>query len=221
MLFRTTWKNNNVIRFSDQDRGLVIYRYGSDRLDLPLLPGTRIEVAEDQYIVFMVGSEMADVFDKGTYALTPQSFPLLAEKTRFTMRPVRPIAAELYFINLRPITERKWATRSPVLVQENGQNYRVRAYGTYDFRVTDAIPFMLEVFRGRGLQNTYEIVSFLPTLIAHAFAATVSELKLPVMQTVNHAWEISELVARKADQAASKMGMEILHVTIEGASLPE
>ena len=216
------WKNDyGVIRFSDKGRGLVLYRYGSDGQDLPLLPGTKIEVAEGQAIAFVVDGALADVFDKGSYRLTPENFPMLAEKVVFRTRPLKPLKAELYFINMAPITERKWATRSPALVREDGKNYLVRAYGTYDFQVTDAIPFMLEVFRGRGFQTTYEVVGFLPTLIAGAFAATVSELKMPVPEIINHPWEISALVCGKADRSARQMGLEITNVMIEGASLPD
>lgn len=222
MLFwRRKDSHDGVIRFSDEGRGLAIYRYGSDGKDLLLLPGTRIEVAEGQAIAFFAGSELADVFDRGSYLLTPENFPMLAEKRPFRLRPIRPIKAELYFINLDPITERKWATRSPALVRENGQNFRVRAYGTYDFQVTDVIPFLLEVFRKRGFQTSYEIVSFLPTLIAGAFAATVSELKMPVAEIINHPWEISSLVCGKANQSAKSLGLEITNVMIEGASLPD
>jgi membrane protease subunit (stomatin/prohibitin family) len=221
MLFGRKWNRDGVIRFADGGRGLVIYRYGSDSRDLPLLPGSRIEVAAGQAIAFVVENALADVFDKGSYVLTPENFPMLAEKVAFRTRPIRPIQAELYFINMNPVTERKWATRSPALVRENGETYRVRAYGTYDFRVIDAIPFMLEVFRSRGFQTTYEIVSFLPTLIASAFAATVSELKMPVPEIVNHPWEISSLVCGKASQSAGELGLEITNVTIEGASLPD
>lgn len=221
MLFGRKWNDSNVIRFADGGRNLVIYRYGSDRLDLPLLPGTEIRVADGQAIAFMVGRELADVFDRGTYRLTPENFPLLAEKTAFRLRPVRPIKAELYYISLAPITERKWATRSPALVREDGKNQLVRAYGTYDFQVTDPIPFMLEVFRGRGFETTYEVVSFLPSLIAGAFAATVSELRMPVPEIINHPWEISALVCGKANQSAKHLGLEITNVMIEGASLPD
>lgn len=210
-----------MIRFTDEGRNLVIYRYGSDSRDLLLLPGSRIRVEEGQAIAFMAGHELADVFDKGLYLLTPENFPILAEKSPFRMRPVRPVRAELYFINMQPVTERKWATRSPALVREEGRNLLVRAYGTYDFQVTDAIPFMLEVFRSRGFQTTYEIVSFLPTLIAGAFAATVSELRMPVPEIINHPWEISSLVCRKANQSAAPLGLEIMNVMIEGASLPD
>ena len=222
MLFgRTNNARGGVIRFADEGRGLVIYRYGVNKEDLPLLPGTRIEVAQDQYIVFMVGNTMADVYDSGSYVLTPENFPMLAERVPFRTRPIRPIKADLYFINMEPITERKWATRNPALVQEGGKTYRVRAYGTYDFEVTDAIPFMLEVFRGRGLRSTFEVVSFLPTVIAGAFAATVSELKMSVTEIINHPWEISELVCGKANQSLRKLGIELINVTIEGASLPD
>ena len=221
MLFGKKWRENSVIRFADEGRNLVLYHYGSDRKDLMLLPGTEIRAAEGQAIAFMVGSELADVFDKGNYLLTPENFPRLAEKTSFRLRPIRPVRAELYFINLDPLTERKWATRSPALVWQDGKHYLLRAYGTYDFQVTDPIPFMLEVFRNRGLQTTYEVVSFLPTLLAGAFAATVSELKMPVADVINHAWTISDMVCAKANQSAAQLGLEFLHVTIEGASLPD
>lgn len=221
MLFGKRGNRDGVIRFEDSGRNLVLYRYGSDGKDLMLLPGTRIEVAESQAIAFMTGNELADVFDKGSYLLTPENFPRLAEKTSFRLRPIRPIRAELYYINLDPITERKWATRSPALVWQDGQHYQLRAYGTYDFQVTDPIPFMLEMFRNHGLQSTYEVVSFLPTLLAGAFASVVGELKMPVAEVVNHAWTISDLVCAKASQSAAHLGLEFLHVTIEGASLPD
>lgn len=222
MLFAKKRNNDkNLIRFEDNDRGLVLYRYGSDPGDLPLLPGSRIFVAEGQYIVFMCGNAIADVWDWGEYKLIPEEFPLLAEKKAFPARSGNPVKAELYYVSTDPITERKWATKTPALVREGEHLYRVRAYGTQDYRVTDPITFMLEAFIKRGLKNSFEVMGELSTLLAGAFTATASEMGIPVLELINHPREISDLVRKKANLRAEELGIEFLNVLIEGTSLPD
>ena len=213
--------NTRPICFRDNDRGLVLYRYGSDPEDLPLTAGSTITVEPGQHIFIMKGNQLTDVWDQGTYRLIPEMFPRLAETGAFRSHPYGPLEAELYFITADPITERKWATRTPALVQEAGRVYRVRAYGTYDFRVHDVIGFILDVFIDRGLKTTYEVVNFLSTRTAGAFTATVSEMNLPVLEIINHPGEISSLVREKANRSLVGTGLEFINVLIEGSSLPD
>lgn len=214
-------RNNRPISFQDNDRGLVLYRYGSATEDLPLTSGSLILVAPGQHIFLMKGNELADVWDQGSYRLSPEMFPRLADTDAFRDRPNSPLEADLYYVSTEPITERKWATRTPALVQEAGQVYRVRAYGTYDFRVHDVFSFILDVFTDRGLKNTYEVVNFLNTRVAGAFTATVSEMSLPVLEIINHPGEISGLVKEKANRSLVGTGIEFINVLIEGTSLPD
>ena len=213
--------SRQVIRFNDEDRGLVLYRYGSESGDLPLLRSTRIQVKKGQHIAFICGESLGDVWDEGEYALTPGNFPRLEEHKAFPARVSKAVQAELYFLNTGPVTERKWATKTPALVQEGGRLYRVRAYGIHDFKVTDPIGFMLEAFLNRGLKTTYEVMGELSTILAGAFTATVSEMSMPVPELINHPREISDLVRQKANLRASALGIEFLRVLIEGASLPD
>ncbi|MBP3729207.1 MAG: SPFH domain-containing protein [Lachnospiraceae bacterium] len=211
-------KKRNLIRFEDEDRGLVLYRYGSGSGDLPLLRDSRIRVERGQQIALICGGRLTDVWDEGEYVLNPETFPLAEEAGAFSSQPV---GAELYYINTNPITERKWATKTPALVEEKGTLYRVRAYGTYDFRVTDPIGFVLEAFVNRGLKTTYEVVGALATFAAGAFTATACEMRIPVLDLINHPREISELVRKKAGLSAAPLGIELLNVLIEGTSLPD
>lgn len=213
--------DNREISFQDNDRGLVLYRYGSSPEDVPLTAGTMIRVAAGQHIFIMKGNELTDVWDQGVYRLIPEMFPRLADTGAFRNHPYGPLDAELYFISTEPITERKWATRTPALVQEAGRVYRVRAYGTHDFHVHDVIGFILDVFIDRGLKNTYEVLGFLATRVAGAFTATVSEMGLPVLEVINHPGEISDLVKDKANRSLVGTGIEFINVLIEGSSLPD
>ena len=221
MLFRRKDKYKNVIRFSDEDRGLVIYRYGSDKEDLPLLPGSVIQVLPHQEIAFMTQEGLADVMDEGNYRLNAETFLILAERIPFLTRPLTPLKAELYFVSKAPVTERKWATKSPALIEQQGHMYAVRAFGTYDFQVKDVIAFLWEIFFKRGLKSTYEITAYLPVLLANAFSAVISEMNLPVTSIINHPRELSDLVREKANRLARDMGFSFTDVVIEGASLPE
>ncbi|MBQ4424494.1 MAG: SPFH domain-containing protein [Lachnospiraceae bacterium] len=214
-------KNNNAaIRFHDAGRGLAVYRYGSESGDLPLLPGLRIEVASDQMIAFVQNGELVDTWDEGSYVLGATMFPGLAERGAFT-RADRPVPAELYFLNLTRITDRKWATRTPVLRNENGKLYAIRAFGKMAYRIQDGIGFILEAFLNRKLQTSFELNDYLATLTAGAFAAVAGEQNLPVTEIINHYASLSDLVLMKANQAAAPLGVEITGVLIEGASLPD
>ena len=114
-------RNDRVIRFRDGGRDLVIYRYGTGADDLPLFPGSRIEVAKNQFIAFVRDGELLDTWDAGEYLLGYEMFPALAEKGLIQFRPYRPVDAQLYFLNLNRISDLKWATRTPALKEQGGK----------------------------------------------------------------------------------------------------
>ena len=213
-------RNDRVIRFRDGGRDLVIYRYGTGADDLPLFPGSRIEVAKNQFIAFVRDGELLDTWDAGEYLLGYEMFPALAEKGLIQFRPYRPVDAQLYFLNLNRISDLKWATRTPALKEQGGKMYQIRAYGKYAFKISDGIGFMLESFLRRGLQTTFDVLVYLPAVIAGAFAIVVEEMNVPVTGIINHYSALSDLVMMRANETTKKYGIEITGVLIEGASLP-
>ena len=211
-------KADRTVCFSQEGRNLLLYRYGSDRKDLTLQPDIRIKVEEDQYLAWVAGDELADVLGPGEYRLNAGHFLMLAERIDLNRRPLQ---ADLFFLSMDLITDRKWATRSPVLIRQGEDVHQLRAYGSFDIKIEDPITFMLESFLNRGLKNTYDVIQYLPGLVAGAFASVVSHIPVAVTEIINHAWTLSDMVRNRVDAEAKKLGLSVPNVRIEGASLPE
>src|SRR5512143_471367 len=57
-----------------------------------------------------------------------------------------PFKADVYFVVTRVFTGNKWGTANPVMMRDQDFGIvRLRAYGTYDFRIVDVQKFLKEV----------------------------------------------------------------------------
>ena len=84
---------------------------------------------------------------------------------------------EIYFINLRQYLDQKWGTSNPVLIRDpeftvgnRPGRIRIRAFGNYNFRVTDPGLFFKEIVGTNACVTTDEIQALLkepPRLVVH------------------------------------------------------
>ena len=80
---------------------------------------------------------------------------------------------------------------------------------------------MMEFFGSRQTVLTYDIIQYLASMVSAAFAHTVAESELPVLDLVAQAGALSREVLKKVNQSAMMLGITFTDVLIEGLSLPE
>ena len=133
-----------------------------------------------------------------------------------------PVIADLYFVSTRQFVDNKWATKTPIMKRDNEFNMvRIRAFGKYAFRITDVSAFMREVFGTKGIVMTYDIVEYLSSMVTEAFATTVGESELSVLDLATEYRKFSVIMQNKLNEKIEQIGIQFSDVLIESVSLPD
>lgn len=98
---------------------------------------------------------------------------------------------------------------------------RIRAFGKFAFRITDAALFMREIFGTRGIVMTYDIVEYLSSMVTETFAAVVGETSMSVLDLAAGYRRLSEAMQEKLNGQTEIMGIRFSDILVENISLPD
>src|ERR1700741_918156 len=134
----------DIIEWTDDSRDTPSYRFPDD--DKEIKRGAQLIVRESQVAQFVYLGQYGDLFSPGKYTLDTDNIPVLATLQGWKYGFETPFKADVYYITTRLFTGNKWGTANPVMVRDQDFGIvRVRAFGTYDFRIVDAKRFLKEV----------------------------------------------------------------------------
>ena len=133
-----------IIEWTDDSRDTISWRFPDD--DKEIKRGAQLIVRESQVAQFVYLGAFGDTFGPGKHTLTTDNIPVLTRLQGWKYGFESPFKADVYFVNTRLFTGNKWGTSNPVMMRDPDFGIvRVRAFGTYDFRVSDAKKFLKEV----------------------------------------------------------------------------
>lgn len=212
----------DVIEYEDKSNKLIVTKFRRESGNDELKQGTKVIVRESQSAVFLKGGQLADVLPPGTYSLTTDNFPVLSTLKAFPYLFTSPVIADLYFVSTRQFVDNKWATKTPIMKRDNDFNMvRIRAFGKYAFRITDVSAFMREVFGTKGIVMTYDIIEYLSSMVTEAFATTLGESELSVLDLATEYRKFSVIMQNKLNEKIEQIGIQFSDVLIESVSLPD
>jgi excisionase family DNA binding protein len=133
-----------------------------------------------------------------------------------------PFKADVYFVVTRLFTGNKWGTSNPVMLRDNDFGVvRVRAFGTYDFRIVDPKTFLREV---AGSDHNFHLDEFSDTMrsrIVSIFTDAIASAKIPVLDVASRYTELGDALLPLINPAVTtKYGIEIASFIIENVSVP-
>lgn len=212
----------DVIEFEDISNKLIVFKFQREGGNNELKQGSKVIVREGQCAAFLKGGRLADILEPGTHTLTTNNLPVLSTLKAFPFLFTSPVLADLYFISTRQFVDNKWGTKNPIMKRDGEFNMvRLRAFGKFAFRITDVATFMREIFGSKGIVMTYDIVEYLSSLVTEAFAVTVGEVKMPVLDLVTEYRALSNIIQAKLNEQVSAIGVQFSDVVIENIALPE
>ena len=209
-----------VIEWTDDSGELMVYRFADGSREINM--GAQLTVRESQVAVFVNEGQIADVFTPGRYELTTENMPVLTLLKSWKHGFKSPFKSEVYFVNTRQFTDQKWGTSNPVMMRDADFGVmRIRGFGIYSFRVVDAAVFLKEVF-GTNSEFTVEgINGQLRKTLVSLFSEVLGEAKIPALQLASQYSELSRLIADRAKEEFSHLGLELVRLYVENISLPE
>src|SRR5262249_44222586 len=134
----------DIIEWTDDSRDTLSFRFPDE--DKEIKRGAQLIVRESQMAQFVYLGEFGDTFGPGKHSLTTDNIPVLTRLKSWKYGFESPFKADVYFLVTRLFTGNKWGTSNPVMVRDQDFGIvRLRAFGTYDFRIVDPQKFLKEV----------------------------------------------------------------------------
>jgi excisionase family DNA binding protein len=209
-----------IIEWTDDSRDTLSYRFPDD--DKAIKNGAQLIVRESQVAQFVYLGEFGDTFKPGKHSLTTDNIPILTRLKSWKFGFNSPFKADVYFVVTRLFTGNKWGTSNPVMLRDNDFGVvRVRAFGTYDFKVVEPQTFLREV---AGSDHNFRLDEFADTMrsrVVSIFTDAIASAKIPVLDVASRYSELGEALLPLINPAViSKYGLEIASFIVENVSVP-
>src|SRR5207249_1347617 len=209
-----------IIEWQDDSRDTLSFRYPD--MDREIKNGAQLIVRESQVAQFVYLGQFGDAFGPGKHTLTTDNIPILSTLKGWKYGLHSPFKADLYYVNTRLFTGNKWGTANPVMLRDADFGIvRARAYGIFDFHVTDVKTFLREV---AGTDDHFRLDEFQDTVrsrIVSVFTGALASAKVPVLDVASRYKELGEaLLPLINPQTTAKYGIEITSFIDENISVP-
>ena len=210
----------DIIEWNDDSRDTLSYRFPDD--DKEIKNGAQLIVRESQSVQFVYLGQYGDLFGPGKHTLTTDNIPILSTLKGWKYGFQTPFKADVYYIVTRIFTGNKWGTSNPVMVRDQDFGIvRVRAFGTYDFRIIDAPKFLKEV---AGTDNHFRLDEFADVMrsrIVSVFSEALASSHVPVLDVATRYSELGAALLPLINPALSeKYGIAMATFVIENVSVP-
>jgi excisionase family DNA binding protein len=209
-----------VIEWTDDSRDTLSWQFPDE--DKAIKNGAQIIVRESQVAQFVYLGQFGDTFLPGKHSLTTDNIPVLTKIKAWPFGFNSPFKADVYFVITRLFTGNKWGTSNPVMMRDNDFGLvRVRAFGTYDFRIIEPKTFLKEV---AGSDHNFRLDEFADTMrsrIVSIFTDALATAKVPVMDVASRYTELGEALLPLINPAVTRMyGLELTSFIVENVSVP-
>ncbi len=209
-----------VIEWLDDSSDTLVYRFPVYNQEIKM--GAQLTVRENQVALFVNEGEVADIFKPGRYELSTQNMPIMTTLRSWKYGFNSPFKAEVYFFNLRMFTDQKWGTQNPVMMRDAEFGMiRLRAFGTYAFRINDAKTFFTTIVGTQGLTTTADILGQLRSTIISHISDAVAESKIAALDLASSYRELGDIAQKELAPHFNGFGLDLSRFVIENVSLPE
>ena len=210
----------DVIEWSDTSSKTMVHKY--DMNGKEIMMGAQLTVRESQVAVFVNEGELADVFEPGRYELQTSNMPILTALKSWKYGFNSPFKSDVYFVNTKQFLDMKWGTSNPVMMRDTEFGMiRVRAYGIYSFRVSDAARFLKEVFGTAALFTVEGVEGQIKRTLVSGLSDAIAESKIPALDLAANYEELSSYALQAINPKLAELGLTLCSFVIENISLPE
>jgi len=209
-----------IIEWTDDSRDTLSHRFPDE--DKAIKNGAQLIVRESQVAQFLYLGQFGDTFRPGKHTLSTANIPILTRLKSWRFGFDSPFKADVYFINTRLFTGNKWGTSNPVMMRDDDLGVvRLRAFGVYDFRITEARRFLREVAGSDHDLTLDEFVETMRARLVGIFADALASAKIPVFDLASRYAELGDALLPIVNPIISaKYGLELTSFVVENISVP-
>jgi membrane protease subunit (stomatin/prohibitin family) len=209
-----------IIDWVEHDPNLLMWKFPSR--DAEIKNGAKLIVRETEKAVLLSEGKLADVFDAGTHTLSTGNIPLLSKLKGWKYGFQGPFKADVYFLSVKQFVNLKWGTPAPIMMPDSqfGQ-VRVRAFGSYNVRISDPAKFFREYAGTYPLLSIIELQAQLRDYIAPRFGEVLSEAKVQVLEIAGNLNALNTKIRPLIQPYFEVFGIEVTEFAVTSVTLPE
>jgi len=210
----------DVIEWTDDSRDTLSFRFPDD--DKQIKDNAQLIVRESQVAQFVYVGKFADTLGPGRHTLSTENIPILSDLLGWKYKFQTPFKADVYYITTRVFAGNKWGTANPVMMRDPDFGVvRMRAFGTYDFKVVDPALFLKEV---AGTDHRFRLDEFTDVMrsrIVSVFSETLAASGVPALDVASRYGELGQALLEPLNAAMrSRYGLEMTAFVVENVSVP-
>ena len=209
----------DVIHWVDDTRDTMVWRFEREAHEIKY--GAKLTVREGQAAVFVHEGQLADVFTPGLYMLETNNMPIMTTLQHWDHGFKSPFKSEIYYVNTTRFNDLKWGTKNPIMLRdpEFGPT-RIRAFGTYSIKVSDAGKFLTEIVGTDGEFTMDEISFQIRNMIVQEFSRVIAGSGIPVLDMAANTADLGKLISTEVSRTLADYGLIMPEFYIENISLP-
>jgi membrane protease subunit (stomatin/prohibitin family) len=211
----------DVIQYQDPTGSTMVARWPADGTAAIRL-GSQLIVEESQQAVFFRDGKALDTFGPGRHTLATENIPVIASIFAIPFGGTSPFQAAVMFVSTKTFLDLKWGTKEPVIFRDHELSMvRLRAFGKFAVRVTNAQVFVNTVVGTRGNYSTQGVEDYFRDVIVARLTDVLGENLTSIFDLPKVYDELAMgLKARVADDF-NKYGIELVDLYLGAITPPE
>ncbi len=184
--------------------------------------GSQVIVRESPRAVFYRDGHSLDVFSPGRHTISTMNVPILTSLLKLGTGGQDVFTAEVYFVNMREMTDLKWGTPQPITLRDSDLGLvRLRGFGQYTMQVSDPKLFVDKIVGTQGLFTTAQIEDYLRSSIISRLTDVLGENMTSILDLPQLFDEISAGMRAKVQDSFSAVGIALKQFMIVSISPTE
>jgi membrane protease subunit (stomatin/prohibitin family) len=210
-----------VIEYVNTRHDTIIYKFPmNDRAEI--MNGSSLTVREGQVAIFMKDGRIADIFAPGRYKLSTANLPVLTSIMSWAKGFNSPFKCDVYFVETTQFSGQKWGTSNPFTMRDKDFGMiRVKGYGKYSFRVTDARLFMQTMTGSKKEYTTDMINDHLRGIIMSEMTDIIAASGFSAIDLASKLTQFNEIAKQSLADDFEAIGLALVTFVVENLSFPE
>lgn len=211
----------DIIEWIDDDRNVLVWRF--PRYQNEIKNGAQLIVRPGQVAVFVHEGRLADVFQPGRHQLSTNNLPILSTIMGWKYGFDSPFRCEVYFVRTTQVTDLKWGTPNPIMLRDADFGpIRLRAFGTYALRCTDAAALIKQLVGTDGKFEADEVGELMRSMISESFAQVLGQSQIAALDLAANYRNMSDTLRKSVvEKVDDEYGLDVPQLFIVNISFPE
>lgn len=211
----------NVVEWKEYRDDILFWKWANGEIK----KGSRLIIRPGQDAIFMYNGKVEGVFtDEGSFDIESDIIPFLSTLKGFKFGFNSGMRAEVLFINTKEFTE-KWGTKNEINIPAPSLNLPgglpVRAFGTFNFKITDHQALIDKVAGIKSLFTTADVRERVVAKLDQLLMKWIVREGKDMANLMANSDSIGRGIKEDLDMEMCKIGIGITDFSIQNVNYPD